>query len=218
MSVQSNSEPLEPDVVLRSVSWDVGKRILDIVIGLAALPIALPVMAVTALLIRLETPGSAVFRQVRVGRGGRPFTIFKLRTMIVGAERIGAGIYAEPNDSRFTRVGTFARRYSLDELPQLFNVLRGDMSLIGPRPMLAPTVAEYAADYRTILEVRPGITGLAQVNGRNALARSERLAFDKEYVRRRSLRLDAWILCRTVVVALRGDGQLNSQGRADVER
>jgi undecaprenyl phosphate N,N'-diacetylbacillosamine 1-phosphate transferase len=116
------------------------KRVLDLVVAVAALPVALPVIALLGLAVRLETKGGIFFRQTRVGQHGRHFRIFKLRTMVENAEQIGAGIYAEADDPRFTRVGTFARRFSLDELPQLFNVLRGEMSIVGPRPMLPVTV------------------------------------------------------------------------------
>lgn len=194
------------------------KRIFDVFFALAALIVALPAIAVTAILIRLESPGNPIFRQTRVGLNGRKFTILKLRTMVQNAERIGAGIYAVANDPRFTRVGTFARRYSLDELPQLINVLKGDMSIVGPRPMLPVTIAEYKVAYDQILKVKPGITGLAQVSGRNLLSRSHRMALDSEYARNWSLGGDLKILARTVSVALTGEGQLNSQSAADVEK
>jgi undecaprenyl phosphate N,N'-diacetylbacillosamine 1-phosphate transferase len=192
--------------------------VLDLIVAIAALPVALPVIALLGLAVRLETRGGIFFRQTRVGQHGRHFRIFKLRTMVENAERLGAGIYAEADDPRFTRVGTFARRFSLDELPQLFNVLRGEMSIVGPRPMLPVTVEQYAADYAVILRVKPGLTGLAQVNGRNALARSERLAFDRRYAESCSIDMDLSILARTVRVLLTGEGQLNNQGAKDVER
>jgi lipopolysaccharide/colanic/teichoic acid biosynthesis glycosyltransferase len=194
------------------------KRVLDLVVAVAALPVALPVIALLGLAVRLETKGGIFFRQTRVGQHGRHFRIFKLRTMVENAEQIGAGIYAEADDPRFTRVGTFARRFSLDELPQLFNVLRGEMSIVGPRPMLPVTVEQYAADYAVILRVKPGLTGLAQVSGRNALARSERLTFDRRYAENCSIDMDVRILLRTVRVLLTGEGQLNNQGAKDVER
>ena len=207
-----------PTVVPPSVVGGAVKRVMDLGLALVALPFVLPLALAMAVLIRLETPGSPIFRQTRVGRNGRPFTIYKLRTMVQGAERLGAGIYAEANDARFTRVGTFARKFSLDELPQLLNVLKGDMSIVGPRPMLPVTVKEYAADYAVILRVRPGITGLAQVSGRNELPRRARLELDKKYVVTQSMWGDIRIVARTVRVALSGDGQQNTQTRADVER
>jgi lipopolysaccharide/colanic/teichoic acid biosynthesis glycosyltransferase len=194
------------------------KRLLDLIVVLFIAPLAVPITFVVALLIRLETRGHPLFRQTRIGLGGQPFVIYKLRTMIDGAEHIGAGIYAEPGDTRFTRIGNFARRYSLDELPQLVNVLKGEMSIVGPRPMLPITVEEYGVDYEIILQAKPGITGLAQVSGRNALTRRERLELDKQYVRSRALLLDLAILLRTVRVAFSGEGQLNTQRRSDVER
>jgi lipopolysaccharide/colanic/teichoic acid biosynthesis glycosyltransferase len=193
------------------------KRALDLLLACAAGVVAVPVLAVLALLVKVESRGPVIFRQERVGLNGRAFWIYKLRTMVEGADRIGAGLYAEANDPRFTRIGLFARRFSLDELPQVFNILRGDMSVVGPRPMLRMTVDEYADAYREILHAKPGVTGLAQVNGRNALSRSRRLAYDAQYARECSLSGDLRILWRTIAVVVRGDGQLNSQGREDVE-
>lgn len=194
------------------------KRLCDIVGVLLLLPIAVPVMLVAGAAVRLESPGGAIFRQARVGRDGRRFTMYKLRTMVANAERIGSGLYAERNDPRFTQVGLFLRRWSIDELPQLFNVLLGEMSLVGPRPMVEAVVEEHAAAYRQILQVRPGLTGLAQVSGRNELARSARIALDQHYVAHWSLVLDAVVLARTLRVVIGGAGQRNDQSRGDVER
>ena len=204
--------------VERDLPREVAKRSLDLCLAMLALPFALPVMALVGIAVRLETPGSVLFRQRRIGRYGRPFTVFKLRTMVRDAERLGAGIYAERDDPRFTRVGLLARRFSLDELPQLLNVLRGEMSIVGPRPMLPVTVTEYEEDYRQILRVRPGITGLAQVSGRNALSRRRRLELDRHYASEWSIAGDVRIILKTVRVALRGEGQQNYQSREDVER
>lgn len=197
---------------------DLAKRCLDVALAAAALSVALPVMGLVGATIALETPGGMLFRQRRVGRGGRSFEVLKLRTMVKDAERIGAGLYAEPGDARFTHVGRWARRYSLDELPQLFNVLRGEMSLVGPRPMPPVIVEQYREAYDTILRVRPGLTGLAQVSGRNDLVRSQRLAFDQQYARTWTLLGDVHILLRTVGVLMTGEGQRNDQGLGDVER
>ncbi len=197
--------------------WRLVKRSIDLAIVVATAPLAMGLVAVAGSAIRLETPGGSIFRQSRVGQGGRPFTVYKLRTMVQGADQLGAGLYAEPGDARFTRVGTFARRWSLDEVPQLFNVLKGDMSVVGPRPMLQITVDEQPEAYARILRAKPGLTGLAQIRGRNRLKRSDRIAHDIEYAESHSLRLDLKILARTIGVVITGDGQLNDQSREDVE-
>jgi lipopolysaccharide/colanic/teichoic acid biosynthesis glycosyltransferase len=141
-----------------------------------------------------------------VGKDGREFAIYKLRTMVHGAEFIGAGLAIQEGDERITALGRFLRRYSLDELPNLWNVLRGDMSIVGPRPTLAAQVAHYTPRQRGRLAVKPGITGWAQVNGRASLPWSERIELDLWYVEHRSLRLDARILARTIRMVLAGRG------------
>ncbi|MCA9688021.1 MAG: sugar transferase [Myxococcales bacterium] len=197
---------------------ELGKRLVDVGLTLAALPGAAAILTIAGLAVAWESPGGVVFRQQRIGRGGRPFTVYKLRTMVANAERLGAGIYNEADDPRFTAVGKLLRRTSLDELPQLVNVLRGEMSLVGPRPQLPVIVEQYADDYAVILAVKPGLTGLAQVNGRNELPRSRRLALDRAYAEDWSLGQDLKIILKTVGVVLRGEGQRNDQSRADVER
>jgi lipopolysaccharide/colanic/teichoic acid biosynthesis glycosyltransferase len=182
------------------------KRALDLAIA-APLTVALaPVMAGVALWIRRDSPGPALFRQRRVGYAGRPFTLLKFRTMIVGAEGMGAGLAVTADDARITRAGMALRRLSLDELPQLLNVVRGDMSLVGPRPTVASQVERYDARQRGRLRARPGLTGLAQVRGRNAIPWSERIEIDLEYVAGWSLRRDLAILARTVLVVLGREG------------
>jgi lipopolysaccharide/colanic/teichoic acid biosynthesis glycosyltransferase len=180
------------------------RRALDIVVSATALAIASPVIALAALAIRLETPGAVIFRQRRSGLHGGEFDVLKLRTMVDGAEHKGAGLAIDANDSRITRVGAFLRRTSLDELPNLVNVLRGDMSLIGPRPTLPVQVAQYSERQRGRLAIRPGITGWAQVNGRASLPWSERIELDLYYIEHRSLALDLRILRRTVAMVLGG--------------
>ncbi len=197
---------------------ELAKRGLDLALAVMALPLALPLILAAGAAIALETPGGMFFRQERIGRFGRPFRVWKLRTMVQDAEREGAGLYAERNDPRFTRVGLWARRWSLDELPQLFNVLAGDMSIVGPRPLPLQIVQEHADAYAVILRVRPGLTGLSQVSGRNDLVRSRRLELDQQYAREWKLGLDARIILRTIGVVLSAAGQRNDQGRADVER
>ena len=182
------------------------RRALDIVVAGAAHVLTAPLLALATLAIRLESPGSAIYRQRRVGKDARPFDLFKLRTMVDGAEHLGAGLAVNAGDTRITRVGAFLRRTSLDELPNLFNVLRGDMSLIGPRPTLPVQVAQYTARQRGRLSVKPGITGWAQVNGRASLPWSERIELDLYYVEHRSLALDLRILSRTPAMVLSGGG------------
>jgi lipopolysaccharide/colanic/teichoic acid biosynthesis glycosyltransferase len=182
------------------------RRALDIVVAAGALLVSAPLLAVAIAAIRLETPGGAVYRQRRAGKDGQAFDLFKLRTMVDGAEHIGAGLAVNANDSRITRVGGLLRRTSLDELPNLFNVLRGEMSLIGPRPTLPVQVEQYSQRQRRRLEVKPGITGWAQVNGRATLPWSQRIELDLYYVEHRSLALDLKILARTPALVLAGGG------------
>jgi lipopolysaccharide/colanic/teichoic acid biosynthesis glycosyltransferase len=182
------------------------RRAIDIAFAAAALLLCAPLLASAVLAIRLETRGRAIYRQRRAGRHGEPFDLFKLRTMVDGAEHTGAGLAVNANDSRITRVGALLRRSSLDELPNLLNVLRGEMSLIGPRPTLPVQVEQYTARQRRRLEVKPGITGWAQVNGRASLPWSERIELDLYYIEHRSLALDLKILARTPALVLGGGG------------
>ena len=181
-------------------------RVLDILIAAAGLAITSPVLAVAAIAIRLESPGPVIYRHARVGRHGRPFELWKLRTMVQGAERMGAGLYIEDRDPRITRTGRALRRFSLDELPNLVNVLKGDLAVVGPRPTVAEQVDRYTARQRRRLEVKPGITGWAQVNGRTSLPWPERIELDVWYVDHRSLALDLRILARTARLLATGRG------------
>jgi lipopolysaccharide/colanic/teichoic acid biosynthesis glycosyltransferase len=182
------------------------KRALDLAVALPAAVVLSPVMAGVALMIRRDSPGPALYRQTRVGLHGRPFTLLKFRTMVLGAENMGAGLAVTEGDPRITRLGQRLRRLSLDELPQLWNVVRGDMSLVGPRPTVAFQVERYSPRQRRRLLARPGLTGLAQVTGRAALPWSERIEIDLRYVEGWSLRRDLGILARTAAVVLRGEG------------
>jgi lipopolysaccharide/colanic/teichoic acid biosynthesis glycosyltransferase len=184
----------------------VAKRALDVVLAAIGLVAAAPVLLVAAAAIRLETPGHPIYRQRRVGMGGREFDLYKLRTMVHGAEHVGAGLAVAEGDSRITRVGMLLRRASLDELPNLVNVLRGEMSIVGPRPTIPVQVAQYDERQRGRLAVRPGITGWAQVNGRASLPWSERIELDLWYVEHRSLWLDLRIIARTLRLVIGGDG------------
>ena len=167
---------------------------------LVAAPVIVPVGVLCALAIRLDSSGPALFRQERVGKNGSPFTVYKFRTMVNEPNPI------VPDASRITRVGKILRRFSLDELPQLINVANGTMSIVGPRPTLQYQVDRYSDFQRRRLEVRPGLTGLAQVNGRNALNWDRRIELDVEYVERQSLLLDLQIIARTIKTVLSGEG------------
>jgi lipopolysaccharide/colanic/teichoic acid biosynthesis glycosyltransferase len=182
------------------------KRALDLLVGGAALVLAGPFLALAALAIRLETHGHAVYRQRRVGRGGTPFELYKLRTMVSGAETMGKGLAVDEGDERITRLGRFLRRTSFDEVPNLINVLRGEMSLVGPRPTVQVQVDRYSPLQRHRLAALPGITGWAQVNGRASLPWHERIELDLWYVEHASLRLDLRILAHTARMAVTGDG------------
>jgi lipopolysaccharide/colanic/teichoic acid biosynthesis glycosyltransferase len=187
------------------------RRAIDIAFSATALIVSAPLLAAAMLAIRLESRGPAIYRQRRVGMGGREFDVLKLRTMVRGAEYLGAGLAVNENDARITRVGALLRRASLDELPNLLNVLRGEMSLIGPRPTLPHQVAAYDERQRRRLAIRPGITGWAQVNGRAALPWSERIELDLYYIENRSWRLDLEILRRTPAMVLGGEGLYKGQ-------
>jgi lipopolysaccharide/colanic/teichoic acid biosynthesis glycosyltransferase len=182
------------------------QRALDVAIAGPLSVLTAPVVAVLALLIRFESPGHPLYTQTRVGKDGQLFEIYKLRTMVRGAEFTGAGLAIQEGDDRITRIGVFLRRYSLDELPNLWNVLRGEMSIVGPRPTLPVQVEQYTERQRGRLAVKPGISGWAQVNGRASLPWPDRIELDLWYVEHRSLRLDLLILARTVRMVLGGDG------------
>jgi lipopolysaccharide/colanic/teichoic acid biosynthesis glycosyltransferase len=182
------------------------RRLLDLTIGLLGTVVSAPVVALLAVAVRIESRGDPIYRQTRVGKDGRLFSIYKLRTMVRGAEFTGAGLAIKEGDDRITRLGTLLRRYSLDELPNLWNVVRGEMSIVGPRPTLPVQVAQYTERQRGRLAVKPGITGWAQVNGRASLPWPERIELDLWYVEHRTLALDLRILARTVRMVLSGKG------------
>jgi lipopolysaccharide/colanic/teichoic acid biosynthesis glycosyltransferase len=182
------------------------RRAFDVAVAGAALVLTSPVLLLAVVAIRLETPGHPIYRQRRVGKDGREFDVLKLRTMVAGAEAMGSGLAVSEGDARITRVGALLRRTSLDELPQLVNVLRGDMAIIGPRPTVPVQVAQYTERQRGRLAVLPGLTGWAQVHGRTALPWDERIELDLWYIEHRSPRLDLRILLRTVAIVLGGDG------------
>jgi lipopolysaccharide/colanic/teichoic acid biosynthesis glycosyltransferase len=179
-------------------------RAADVAIAGGALLVASPLLALAALAIKLEDGGPILYRQTRVGRDGTDFELLKLRTMIVGAEGMGAGLAVNRGDTRITRTGRLLRKLSLDELPQLWNVVRGEMSVIGPRPTLRYQVEQYDERQRHRLDVKPGITGWAQVNGRASLPWADRIELDVWYVEHRSPLLDLRILARTPFALFRG--------------
>ena len=182
------------------------KRLMDLALAAGTMVPAAPLMALAAIAIRLETPGHPIYRQRRVGLHGQEFDVLKLRTMVTGAEQIGAGLAVDEGDTRITRVGALLRRTSLDELPNLLNILRGEMSVVGPRPTLKVQVDQYTDRQRRRLEVRPGLTGWAQVNGRASLPWPERIELDIWYLEHATLRLDLRIIALSARMAITGHG------------
>jgi lipopolysaccharide/colanic/teichoic acid biosynthesis glycosyltransferase len=188
------------------------KELLDQTAAWLSLITLSPVIWFLFFFIRLDTPGPVFFPQVRIGKDGRPFVAYKFRSMVDQATSMGLGLNVAINDPRITRVGKFLRNTSLDELPQLYNIIRGDMSLVGPRPTLPYQVAAYNDFQRRRLQVKPGITGWAQINGRNAIPWEERIKLDVWYVENWSLRLDLYILLRTFKTWLRQEGLYGPSG------
>lgn len=174
------------------------KRIIDLIASVAGLGLLSPFLLVLAMAIKIDSPGPVFYRQERIGKNGVPFRVFKFRSMVVGADRMGLGLAVAKDDPRITRVGKWLRRYSLDELPQLINVVRGEMSIVGPRPTIREQVEQYDAFQRRRLDMKPGITGWAQVNGRNSISWEERIELDVWYVEHWSLWLDAKIMALTI--------------------
>jgi lipopolysaccharide/colanic/teichoic acid biosynthesis glycosyltransferase len=179
-------------------------RALDVAIAGAGLVVGSPLLAIGALAVKLEDGGPILYRQTRVGKDGTDFELLKLRTMIVGAETKGAGFAVDKGDTRITRAGRVLRRLSIDELPQLWNVVRGDMSVIGPRPTLRYQVDQYDERQLHRLDVKPGITGWAQIHGRASLPWAERIELDLWYVRHRDWKTDLLILVRTPLALFGG--------------
>ena len=195
-----------------AMSYAFWKRAFDIILSALALVILSPVLLVTVIAIKLDSKGPALFCQQRLGLHGREFTIYKFRSMSVGAEHTGSGVYSEAGDPRVTRVGKFIRATSIDELPQLWNILRGDMSIVGPRPPLTYhpwPIGEYTEEQRHMFDVRPGVTGWAQVNGRKAVEWHKRIEMNVWYTRNYSLALDVKILFMTVFKVLSNADNVN---------
>jgi sugar transferase EpsL len=188
------------------------KRLLDFLISLTALLLLWPIILICMLAVRLSSPGPAIFRQRRLGFHGKEFTMLKLRTMKVNSEHTGSGVYSGKDDPRTTKVGRILRKTSLDELPQLINILRGDMALIGPRPPLTYhpwPLEDYTPEQRRMFEVRPGITGWAQINGRKAVEWYRRIELNVWYVDHVSFLLDVKIFFLTVFKVLRNENNVN---------
>jgi lipopolysaccharide/colanic/teichoic acid biosynthesis glycosyltransferase len=202
--------------------YDTTKRGIDLLLAPLLLVVALPLIVVLALIVKLDSPGPALFRQTRVGKNGRLFTFYKFRTMYVDARERFPELYAYryseaeretmffklASDPRCTRVGRLLRRTSLDELPNVINVIRGDMACVGPRPEIPEMLAHYKPEQLVKFTVKPGLTGLAQISGRNLLTFQETIRHDLEYVRNRSLRFDLYVLARTPVVVVQMIGAL----------
>jgi lipopolysaccharide/colanic/teichoic acid biosynthesis glycosyltransferase len=182
------------------------RRIFDVLVSATVLLVTSPIVLGAMLAIRLESKGHPIYRQRRVGRDAAPFDVLKLRTMVSGAEKMGAGLAVDDGDSRITRVGAFLRRTSIDELPNLVNVLKGEMSIIGPRPTVPVQVEQYTDRQRGRLALKPGITGWAQVNGRASLPWPERIELDLWYVEHATLLLDLKILWLTARMLVTGHG------------
>ncbi len=178
------------------------KRIFDIFLSILAIITLFPVFAVVAIAIRVSSKGPVIFKQERAGKNGKPFTFYKFRTMKVDVDPFGASPKSG-DDPRLTKVGKFLREYSLDELPQLFNVLKGDMSIVGPRPLYVSQMAEWNEPQKKRLLVKPGLTGLAQISGRGGLTREEKLELDVKYVETASFWLDLKIILRTLAQVFR---------------
>jgi lipopolysaccharide/colanic/teichoic acid biosynthesis glycosyltransferase len=192
------------------------KRVLDVALAAAVLAASAPALAIAAVLIKLSSPGPAIFRQTRVGLNGRRFTVYKLRTMVEGAEQLlpsfahrnvmSGPAFKDPDDARVTPIGRVLRRFSLDELPQLVNVLQGDMSLVGPRPLPVHEAVAISDVYRRRFRMKPGLTCLWQVSGRNDVKFAEWMKYDLDYVDGWSLWLDTKLLLKTIPVIVSGRG------------
>lgn len=193
------------------------KRLLDVAVSLAALIVLSPVMIVLAVLVRLTSAGPALYTQLRAGQHGRPFRMVKFRSMVVNAEHMGAGYGMEKDDPRITKMGRLLRATSLDELPQSWNILIGDMSIVGPRPGLLYQAAGYSEEQARRLAVRPGVTGWAQIHGRNEIPWSKRIELDLWYVDNMSFSLDLHIVLRTIAVVLSRSGVRQDQSASEVE-
>lgn len=188
------------------------KRLLDLSVSILTLVILSPLFLIVAVAIKLDSAGPVFYTQQRVGKDGKTFKVFKFRTMVVGAENIGLGLAVAKDDPRITRVGCILRQWTLDELPQLINVLKGDMSIVGPRPALSHQVARYTPHQRRRLEMKPGMANLPFIKGRNKLPWAQRIELDIWYIDNWSLRLDFYILLKSFLAGLRREGIYGADG------
>ena len=196
-----------------------GKRLIDTVLSLIALVILSPLLLITALAVKISSPGPVLFKQQRLGLYGKVFTIYKFRSMTDGAEHTGSGVYSGKGDARVTKVGKIIRATSIDELPQLINIIVGDMAIVGPRPPLTYhpwPVEQYTEEQFHMFDVRPGITGWAQVHGRNLSSWEERFAYDVDYVDHISFALDVKIIFMTIRCVFAREG-ISAEGSATME-
>lgn len=190
-----------------------GKRVIDTVISLVALIALFPLLVITAIAIKLTSPGPVLFKQRRLGLHGKEFTIYKFRSMVVGAERIGTGVYSKKGDPRVSSVGRILRMTSIDELPQLLNIIKGDMAIVGPRPPLTYhpwPIEQYTEEQFHMFDVRPGITGWAQVNGRKTVEWPHRIELSVYYAENLSFAFDLKILALTVLKVIRHEDNVNT--------
>lgn len=190
-----------------------GKRVIDTVISLVALIALFPLLVITAIAIKLTSPGPVLFKQRRLGLHGKEFTIYKFRSMVVGAERIGTGVYSKKGDPRVSSVGRILRMTSIDELPQLLNIIKGDMAIVGPRPPLTYhpwPIEQYTEEQLHMFDVRPGITGWAQVNGRKTVEWPHRIELSVYYAENLSFAFDVKILALTVLKVIRHEDNVNT--------
>jgi lipopolysaccharide/colanic/teichoic acid biosynthesis glycosyltransferase len=194
------------------------KQLFDRVLSFILILLLSPLFLLISVLIRLDSRGPVFFVQERIGKAQKPFQIYKFRTMVPNAIHMGTGIYTDEKDPRITKIGRFLRNTSLDELPQLLNIVKGDMSFIGPRPTIQEQVLQYDAFQRKRLLMKPGITGLAQVNGRNSISWPERIQFDVQYVENWSISLDLKILFKTVIVILKQEGLYAEKDKFTIRR
>lgn len=194
------------------------KNVFDRIVALLVLVLLSPLLIIIVVIIKITSKGPVIFKQKRVGKNLIEFNVYKFRSMIVNAENIGAGLYFDgENDPRITKIGKFIRKTSIDELPQFLNILRGDMSLIGPRPLLPITYQQMTSTQKSRSLIKPGITGLAQVNGRNNLSMRERIDKDLYYINHFSLLLDIKIIFMTIKILFTKDGINLNQKPQDVE-
>ena len=202
------------------------KRLLDIIGSLIGIILLLPILIIISIAIRFDSKGPIIFKQKRLGKNGKVFTIYKFRTMVENAEKMGTGIFNFKDDPRVTKVGKFLRKYSLDELPQLFNILKGDMSLVGPRPPLTYELGDYK-DFDEKLKkrfiVKPGLTGYAQISGRNELSWDEKIEYDLKYIEdffKYGILIDLKVILVTIFKVLKGEGIYENPEKAkkDMER